>query len=90
MRRINITFDRKTLGLADREARRQKVSRSEFIRTAVRTVATSRDRGAEEEARRRRQREAAARMDQLAREFGNWPAGKILRAARDRWRTAKP
>lgn len=90
MRRVNITFDRETLGLADREARRRKVSRSEFIRIAVRTTSGKHDEQAEAEARRRRRKEAAERMDELAREFGNWPAGKILRAHRDRRSTAKP
>ena len=36
--RVNITVDRETLRLADREARRRKTSRSEFIRAAVRAV----------------------------------------------------
>jgi hypothetical protein len=28
-------------------------------------------------------------MDRLAHEFGDWPAAKILRAARDRWTAPK-
>jgi metal-responsive CopG/Arc/MetJ family transcriptional regulator len=88
--RINITFDRETLRLADREARRQRVSRSEMIRAAVRSAAAENGRKAEAEARRRRQQEAAATMNRLAHEFGDWPAGMILRRSRDRWATRKP
>ncbi len=85
MVRVNISFDRETLRLADREARRQRISRSEMIRTAVRRAATHQDLEAEAEARRRRQREAVEAMDRLAHEFGDWPAQRILRASRDRW-----
>ena len=85
MVRVNITFDRETLRLADREARRNKISRSELIRTAVRQAASRNEQKAEAEARRRRQQEAVKAMDRLAHEFGDWPAGKILRASRDRW-----
>ncbi len=83
--RVNITIDSETLRLADREARRRKTSRSALIRAAVREVAANHERELDEEARKKRQREAAEAMDRLAHEFGNWPADKILRASRDRW-----
>ena len=44
---------------------------------------------ANREARRDRQQHAAQAMDRLARKFGDWPAEKILRAARDRWQMPK-
>lgn len=87
--RINITIDPETLRLADRQARRQKTSRSEVFRAGVRALATNHERESEEEDRRKRQREAAATMDRLAHEFGSWPAQKILRASRDRWAKRK-
>jgi metal-responsive CopG/Arc/MetJ family transcriptional regulator len=83
--RINITVDRETLRLADREARRQKTSRSEFIRKAVRDQAEGRRRESEEEARRKRQARAIEGLNRLAQQFGDWPAEQIVRAARDRW-----
>lgn len=83
--RINITIDRETLRLADREAHRQKTSRSEFIRKAVRAQAEDRRQQADSEARRDRQKRAIEGMHRLAHEFGDWPAEQILRAARDRW-----
>ena len=87
--RINITVDAKTIRLADRLARRRKTSRSAILREGVRTLAESQVREAEEEARRDRRRRAAEDMDRLAREFGDWPAEKILRASRDRWSAPK-
>lgn len=89
MVRVNITFDRETLRLADREARRQRISRSELIRAAVRKTATQNELKAEEETRHLRQREAVEMMDQLAHEFGDWPAARILRTSRDRWANRK-
>jgi metal-responsive CopG/Arc/MetJ family transcriptional regulator len=83
--RINITMDRETLRLADREAHRQRTSRSEFIRKAVRAHAESQQQQAANEERRQRQFKAAAMMDRLARQFGDWPAERILRSARDQW-----
>ncbi len=88
-KRINITVDQDTLRLADREARRRKTSRSEYIRAAVREVATNHEHESKETARRKRQREAVEMMDRLAHEFGDWPAQEILRASRDRWARRK-
>jgi metal-responsive CopG/Arc/MetJ family transcriptional regulator len=83
--RINITFDEETLRLADREARRRKTSRSEFIRSAIRSAAEHDQRAAQEAAVRKRRLKAIAGMNRLAQKFGDWPAEQILRAARDRW-----
>ncbi len=83
--RINITVDRETLRLADREARRQKTSRSEFIRKAVREQAQSLRHEFEEEERRQRQARAIEGLNRLAKQFGDWPAEQILRESRDRW-----
>ncbi len=88
-KRVNITIDEDTLHLADRAARRRKTSRSEFIRGAIREVAANHQREWEQEARRKRQREAVEMMDRLAHEFGDWPAQEILRASRDRWARRK-
>ena len=83
--RINITIDPETLRLADRTARRRKVSRSELIRVAIRQAADAQNRLSEAEARHERQRRAVEGLHRVARDFGDWPAEKILRAARDRW-----
>ncbi len=72
------------LRLADRVARRQKTSRSEFIRAAVREGATNREREFGEEARRKRQREAVETMDRIAHNLGNWPAEEVPHAWRYR------
>jgi Arc/MetJ-type ribon-helix-helix transcriptional regulator len=82
---VNITVDPETVRLADREARRRKTSRSEFIRSAVREVATNHERQSEEGTRQKRRHEAVETMNRLAHEFGDWPAEQILRASRDRW-----
>ncbi len=83
--RINITIDRDTIRQADRLARRRKTSRSSVMREAVHVLVSEEAREAEAKARRERQRRAAEAIDRLARDFGDWPADAILRAARDRW-----
>lgn len=87
--RINITMDKETLRLADRGARRCRVSRSEFIRSAVKTVADMGERESEESERKERQRRAIASMDRLARKAGDWPAVEILHAWRYRFEGRK-
>jgi metal-responsive CopG/Arc/MetJ family transcriptional regulator len=87
--RINVMFDEKTLRLADREARRREISRSEFIRGAIRSAAEHDQRAAEEAALCKRRLKAVAGMNRMARKFGDWPAEEILRAARDRWSVPK-
>jgi len=90
MTRINVTFDSKTLRLADREARRRRTSRSNLVRIAVRAFASEHERRQAELAREARQREAVATMDRLAQKAGDWPAVEILHAWRyrlqDRWK----
>jgi len=83
-RRVNITIDAETLRIADRVARRKKMSRSELIRTAIRQTAGAQVRQDETELRRKRQEEAVETMDRLARKAGKWPAIEILREWRYR------
>jgi hypothetical protein len=83
--RINITVDRETLRLADREARRRKTSRSALIRDTIREISQNQHNAVQEQARRLRRQRAAESMDRLARVFGDWPAEKILYEARHRW-----
>ncbi len=78
MVRVNITFDRETLNLADREARRRKTSRSDFIRNAVRTAAKETDQAAEEAALREQRRKAIEGIRRIAHKIGDWPAEQIL------------
>jgi metal-responsive CopG/Arc/MetJ family transcriptional regulator len=87
--RINITVDRETLRLADREARRGKTSRSNFIRTAVRAVASVHEKEQADAARLERQRKAVETMDRMAQKAGTWPAGEILHAWRYRLEKGK-
>jgi Arc/MetJ-type ribon-helix-helix transcriptional regulator len=89
MVRVNIMFDQQTLRLADREARRRKTSRSDFIRSAIRSAAKENEQALGEVAVFERRRRAIEGMNRLAQKFGDWPAEKILRAARDRWQVDK-
>ena len=82
--RVNITFDDDTLRLADREARRRKMSRSALVRDLIRTVALNGERESAEEARRKRQLAAIEGMRELARKAGPWPAAEILHSWRYR------
>jgi Arc/MetJ-type ribon-helix-helix transcriptional regulator len=84
MVRINITFDRETLRLADREARRRRTSRSDFIRNAVRTAAAENEQVAQEATLRERRQKAIEGIRRMAQKFGDWPAEQILRDMRNR------
>ena len=76
--RINITVDREPLRLADREARRRRTSRSEFIRAAVRAEATRNDAAGQEQELRQERHDAFQAIRKVAKEVGNWPAVKIV------------
>jgi Arc/MetJ-type ribon-helix-helix transcriptional regulator len=76
--RINITVDRETLRLANREARRRRTSRSEFIRAAVRSEATRNDAADKEQEIRQQRHEAFQAIRRIAKKAGNWPATKIV------------
>lgn len=76
--RINITVDRETLRLADREARRRRTSRSEFIRAAVHAEAARNDAAGKEQELLQQRREAIEGIRRIAKEAGSWPAAKIV------------
>ena len=81
--RINITVDRETLRLTDREARRRKTSRSDFIRSAIRSAAKENEHSLGEAAVLERRRRAIEGMNRLAQKFGDWPAEQILHDMRN-------
>jgi predicted transcriptional regulator len=89
MVRMKITVDPQTLRLADRLARARKTSRSAVFRAGVHALASEHEKQQPEAALLDRQRKAVATMDRFAQKAGNWPAEKILRAARDRWSMPK-
>jgi len=76
--RINMSFDRDTLRLADREARRRKTSRSELMRSLVRAAASEGDAAAREQEMRERRHKAFEAIRKTAKEMGSWPAVKIV------------
>ena len=78
MVRVNITFDRETLRVADREARRRKTSRSDFIRRAVLAEAARDDTTRKEQELRQQRREAIEGIRKIAKEAGSWPTTKIV------------
>jgi len=84
MVRVNITFDQETLRLADREARRRKISRSHFIRSAIRSAAKGSEQALEEAALRERRIKAIEGMRRIAHKLGDWPAEQILHDMRYR------
>lgn len=83
-KRVNITIDADTLRVADRVARRRRISRSELIRDAIREAAGAQARRDADDNRRKLQEEAVETMDRLARKAGRWPAIEILRQWRYR------
>ena len=85
MVRVNITFDPETLRIADREARRRRTSRSDFIRGAIRSVAKENDQVLEEAALRERRQKAIEGIRRIAHKLGDWPAEQILHDMRHRF-----
>lgn len=67
-KRICITVDAETLRLADREARRLKTSRNEFIRAAVRSEVKSA--AAQEEDGRQHEQRANLGIRKIAKKAG--------------------
>ena len=67
-KRICITVDAETLRLADREARRLKISRNEFIRAAVR--AEAKNAATQEEDKRRQRQQAIVGIRKTAKNAG--------------------
>jgi metal-responsive CopG/Arc/MetJ family transcriptional regulator len=76
--RINISMDQATLRLADRLARRKKISRSEILRKGVQSLADADQREFEEVAVREQRRKAIAGIREIARKMGDWPAEQIV------------
>ena len=67
-KRICITVDEETLRLADREARRLKTSRNEFIGAAVRAEVKSA--ATQEEDKRRQRQQAIVGIRKIAKKAG--------------------
>jgi metal-responsive CopG/Arc/MetJ family transcriptional regulator len=67
-KRVCITMDEETLRLADREARRLKTSRNEFIRAAVRAEVNSV--ATQKENERRQQHRATAGVRNIVKKAG--------------------
>jgi metal-responsive CopG/Arc/MetJ family transcriptional regulator len=76
--RINITVDRETLRLADREARRRRISRSEVFRAAVHAEAARKDAADQQQDLLKQRQEAIEGIRRIAKQTGSWPAPKIV------------
>ena len=83
MGRINVFLTSKLLDDLDAESKREKTNRSALIRTALEKYIEAKQRGREEEEKRKKMQEASRKMDALAKKLGKWDAQKILRKFRD-------
>ena len=83
MGRINVFLTSKLLDDLDAEAKREKTNRSALIRTALEKYIEAKQRGREEEEKRKKMQEASRKIDALAKKLGAWDPQATIRKFRD-------
>jgi metal-responsive CopG/Arc/MetJ family transcriptional regulator len=71
------------LDAVNEEAKDEGTNRSAFIQTALEAYLQAKRKKREEEEQRRQMREASRRIDDLAKELGDWDPVTIIRRFRD-------
>lgn len=83
MARVNFSLRDKLLAEIDAEAKDKRTTRSAFIRAALENYIEHRRSQREEEAKRRKMRAAARKIDVLAKKLGKWDPQETIRRARE-------
>jgi metal-responsive CopG/Arc/MetJ family transcriptional regulator len=83
MGRINVFLTSKLLDDLDAESKREKTNRSALIRTALEKYIEAKQRGREEEEKRKKMQEASRKIDALAKKLGAWDPQATIRKFRD-------
>ena len=83
MGRVNVFLTSKLLDDLDAESKREKTNRSALIRTALEKYIEAKQRGREEEEKRKKMQEASRKIDALAKKLGAWDPQATIRKFRD-------
>lgn len=83
MARVNVFLKDRLLDEINREAEEEETNRSALIQTALEEYLQAKQKKREEEGKRKKMKEASRRIDQLAKELGDWDAVSIIRRFRD-------
>ena len=83
MARVNVFLKDDLLDEINAEAKEEGTNRSALIQTALEEYLQAKRKKRDEEEKRKKMREASRRIDELAKELGDWDATAIIRRFRD-------
>ena len=83
MARVNVFLKDDLLVEINREADIEKTNRSSLIQTALEKYLEAKRHEREEKEKRKKMQEASHKIDELAKELGNWDGVAIIRRFRD-------
>ena len=83
MARVNVFLKDELLEEINEEAKDEGTNRSALIQTALEEYLQAKRKKRDEEEKRKKMREASRRIDELAKELGDWDAVSIIRRFRD-------
>jgi post-segregation antitoxin (ccd killing protein) len=83
MSRVNVFLRDELLDQINEEAKEEGTNRSALIQTALEEYLHTKRKKREEEEKRKTMREASRKIDELAKELGNWDGVAIIRRFRD-------
>ncbi len=83
MARVNVFLKDELLDEINEEAKDEGTNRSAFIQTALEKYIEAKRHEREEEEKRKKMQEASRKIDELAKELGDWDPQPIIRRFRD-------
>lgn len=83
MARVNVFLNDELLDAINVEAKDEGTNRSALIQTALEEYLRAKRKEREEEEKRKEMKEASRRIDELAKELGDWDPIAIIRRFRD-------
>jgi len=83
MARVNVFLKDALLDEINEEAKEEKTNRSALIQAALAKYIEDKRREREEQEKRKKMREASRKIDELAKELGDWDPLSIIRRFRD-------
>ena len=83
MSRVNVFLKDELLDAINKEAKDEGTNRSALIQTALEAYLQAKREQREEEEQRKEMKEASRRIDDLAKELGDWDPVAIIRRFRD-------
>ena len=83
MARVNVFLKDELLDEINEEAKEEKTNRSALIQSALEKYLEAKRKKREEEEKRKKMQEASRKIDELAKELGDWDGVAIIRRFRD-------